>query len=73
MPDSHDLADDGSHGNDWHHYGTPCFLRDEHLRASGWQEEIPLVIEGMQARKHFSEIVINGSMELDVGKCARRS
>lgn len=51
--------------------GHSDFLREEHLRASGWQEEIPFVIEGMQTRKHFSEIVINGGMELDVGKmCA---
>ncbi len=48
--------------------GHSAFLKEHHLRASGWQEEIPLAIEGMEDRPHFAEIVIRGGMDLDVDR-----
>ena len=37
-----------------------------HLENSGWREDIKLSIQGMQDEAHFSEIVINGGLDLDV-------
>ena len=48
--------------------GHSDFLRETHLRNSGWNENIGLAIEGMQTYAHFSEIVLHGGMDLDVLK-----
>lgn len=45
--------------------GHSQFLRETHLRRSGWNEAIPLAIEGMECQSHFSEIVIQGGQNLD--------
>ena len=45
--------------------GHSDLLKEDHLRSSGWSEEIKLAIEGMQTRAHFNEIVICGGMDLD--------
>ena len=45
--------------------GHSDLLKEDHLRSSGWSEEIKLAIEGMQTRAHFNEIVICGEMDLD--------
>lgn len=46
--------------------GHSGFLKETHLKNSGWQESIPLSIEGMQCMQHFSEIVIDGGVHLDI-------
>ena len=46
--------------------GHSDFLRETHLRRSGWDESIPLAIQGMQCQQHFAEIVIHGGKELNV-------
>lgn len=46
--------------------GHSGFLKETHLKNSGWQESIPLSIEGMQCMQHFSEVVINGVGHLDI-------
>ena len=51
--------------------GHSGLLGERHLRASGWTEEIPLVIQGMQEEAHFSEIVIHGGLDLDVDRMRR--
>lgn len=48
--------------------GHSELLGERHLRASGWTEEIPLVIQGMQDEAHFSEIVIHGGLGLDADR-----
>lgn len=48
--------------------GHSAFLRETHLRNSGWDEGIRIAIEGMETRPHFSQIVIHGGMELDVAR-----
>lgn len=48
--------------------GHSAFLKEHHLRASGWREDIPLAIEGMENRPHFAQIVIRGGTDLDVEK-----
>lgn len=48
--------------------GHSAFLKEHHLRASGWREDIPLAIEGMENRPHFARIVIRGGTDLDVEK-----
>lgn len=45
--------------------GHSQFLRETHLRRSGWDDAIPLAIEGMECQSHFSEIVIQGGQDLD--------
>lgn len=45
--------------------GHSDLLKKDHLRSSGWSEDIKLAIEGMQTRAHFNEIVICGGMDLD--------
>lgn len=46
--------------------GHSGMLRQSHLRSSGWDESIHIAIEGMESRPHFSEIVIQGGMNLDI-------
>jgi hypothetical protein len=48
--------------------GHSELLSRKHLINSGWREEMPLVIQGMEEESHFAEIVINGGLELDVQK-----
>lgn len=48
--------------------GHSDFLRETHLRNSGWDDSISLAVEGMQERPHFSHIVIHGNSELDPAK-----
>lgn len=51
--------------------GHSDFLKESHLRGSGWTENIRVAIEGMQTRPHFREIVIEGGMNLNPEKmCA---
>ena len=45
--------------------GHSGLLREQHLRQSGWDETIPLAIEGMECQSHFAEIVIQGGQDLD--------
>jgi len=45
--------------------GHSKLLKEDHLSASGWKQEIPLVIQGMEDEKHFEEIVIKGGHGLD--------
>ena len=48
--------------------GHSEFLRETHLRQSGWEDSIPLSVEGMECCSHFSEIVIQGGLNLDPEK-----
>lgn len=45
--------------------GHSDFLKEVHLRNSGWQESIRLSVQGMQCMPHFTEVVIDGSRNLD--------
>lgn len=51
--------------------GHSDFLKEEHLRQSGWDESIRIAIGGMQDKDHFREIVIEGGMELNPSKMER--
>ncbi len=46
--------------------GHSDLLKETHLRASGWRNDIQLSIQGMQDEPHFNEIVIQGGLALDV-------
>lgn len=48
--------------------GHSELLGERHLRSSGWTNDIPLVIQGMQDEEHFLEIVIHGGLALDVDR-----
>lgn len=48
--------------------GHSELLSKKHLLNSGWREDIPIVIQGMEKEEHFTEIVINGGLDLDVRK-----
>ena len=48
--------------------GHSGLLKQTHLRASGWTDEIRLSIQGMQDEPHFDEIVIKGGLGLDTGR-----
>ena len=48
--------------------GHSQFLKESHLRNSGWEPSIPLSIQGMECLSHFHEVVICGGLELDVEK-----
>lgn len=48
--------------------GHSELLSKRHLLNSGWREDIPIVIQGMEDEEHFSEIVINGGLDLDIKK-----
>lgn len=51
--------------------GHSDYLSEAHLRASGWNEEIQLSIQGLQEEPHFNEIVIQGGMNLDVNRMTK--
>ena len=61
----------GRHGEIGIITGHSELLGKRHLRASGWTDEIPLVIQGMQDEAHFSEIVIHGGLGLEVDRMRR--
>lgn len=44
--------------------GHSGLLGKEHLLHSGWSEEIPICIQGMETEAHFREIVIEGGLSL---------
>jgi len=45
--------------------GHSELLSERHLRASGWREDINIVLQGLEDEPHFTEIVINGGLNLD--------
>lgn len=45
--------------------GHSAFLKEAHLKGCGWDETIPLAIEGMETQPHFSEIVLHGGRDLN--------
>lgn len=45
--------------------GDSTMLSEKHLKGSGWAEDIPLAIQGLQDEPHFNEIVIKGGHNLD--------
>lgn len=59
--------------------GHSDLLSKRHLLSSGWTEDIPIVIQGMEMEPHFDEIVIKGGaslnlelMEYDVRSACRK-
>ncbi len=46
--------------------GHSRYLGTRHLRSSGWNDDIGLSVQGMEDEPHFTEIVINGGLSLDV-------
>lgn len=46
--------------------GHSGLLSESHLKASGWNEDIKLSIQGLQNESHFADIVINGGLDLDI-------
>jgi len=46
--------------------GHSGLLGEEHLRNSGWREDIELAIQGLQNESHFEETVLNGGPNIDV-------
>lgn len=51
--------------------GHSGLLSEKHLRASGWNEEIKLSVQGMQDEPHFHEIVIRGGKNLNMERMRR--
>lgn len=51
--------------------GHSDFLKEYHLRNSGWDSSIRISIQGMEHEPHFSEVVIHGGMHLDVDAMRR--
>lgn len=45
--------------------GHSELLKEKHLTASGWREDIPICVQGMEDEPHFNEIVIKGGHHLD--------
>ena len=45
--------------------GHSELLNEKHLKASGWEDGIPLSIQGLQEEPHFNETVIQGGLNLD--------
>lgn len=45
--------------------GHMKLLSEKHLQNSGWTEDIPLSIQGMQDETHFREIVIEAGLHLE--------
>lgn len=46
--------------------GHSELLSEKHLRASGWEDDISLSIQGLQGESHFNETIIQGGMYLDI-------
>ncbi len=46
--------------------GHSDLLKKEHLLNSGWREDIKIKLQGLQDEEHFSHIVIEGNLDLDV-------
>lgn len=51
--------------------GHAALLGRAHLEQSGWEEGIPLCVQGMEEEPHFSEIVIRGGLQLDADAMRR--
>lgn len=51
--------------------GHSDYLKEIHLKNSGWQDSIRLSIQGMQSMPHFTEIVIKGGVHLDISLMRR--
>lgn len=45
--------------------GHSQLLKERHLRASGWTDDMDIVLQGLEDEAHFSEIVINGGLDLN--------
>lgn len=48
--------------------GHSALLTREHLLNSGWNDEIKILIQGMENEPHFNKIVILGEHSLDINK-----
>jgi len=48
--------------------GHDELLREPHLRASGWRDDIKIKLQGLQYESHFKEIVIEGGLNMDVDR-----
>lgn len=46
--------------------GHAELLSEKHLRSSGWRDDIKLSVHGLQEEPHFTEIVINGGLNLNI-------
>ncbi len=51
--------------------GHSKLLAERHLRSSGWTDEIGISVQGMEDEPHFTEIVINGGLDLNVDSMRR--
>ena len=51
--------------------GHSKLLGERHLRSSGWTDEIGLIVQGMEDEPHFTEIVINGGLDLNIDSMRR--
>ena len=55
----------GRHGTIGIITGHSKLLGRQHLKHSGWDEDMDLSIQGMEDQKHFREIVIEGGLHLN--------
>mgnify|MGYP000953205601 CR=1 FL=1 len=57
----------GRHGTIGIITGHSKLLGRQHLKHSGWDEDMDISIQGMEEQKHFREIVIEGGLHLNRG------
>lgn len=55
----------GRHGTIGIITGHSKLLGRQHLKHSGWDEDMDISIQGMEEQKHFREIVIEGGLHLN--------
>ena len=55
----------GRHGTIGIITGHSKLLGRQHLKHSGWDEDMDISIQGMEDQKHFREIVIEGGLHLN--------
>ena len=55
----------GRHGTIGIITGHSKLLGSQHLKQSGWDEDMDISIQGMEEQKHFREIVIEGGLHLN--------
>ena len=55
----------GRHGTSGIITGHSKLLGRQHLKHSGWDEDMDISIQGMEDQKHFREIVIEGGLHLN--------
>ena len=55
----------GRHGTIGIITGPSKLLGRQHLKHSGWDEDMDISIQGMEDQKHFREIVIEGGLHLN--------